>query len=74
MSKGPWGFGLWEGVGGRYCMERSGDSGIVFFLLVYKNVYLMPHKRPCAHLWPLLPTYAPFPTVKPMERGVGLGR
>lgn len=71
MSKGSWGFRLWEGMGGRDCKERSGAGiqALSFSLLVYKNVYLMPHKRPCAHLWLLLPTYAPFPTVEPMERG-----
>lgn len=45
----------------------AGVQALSFSLLVYKNVYLMPHKRPCAHLWPLPPTYAPF-TVEPMER------
>lgn len=46
----------------------AGVQALSFFLLVYKNVYLMPHKRPCAHLPPLPPTYAPSSTVEPMER------
>lgn len=48
--------------------RRAGVQALSFFLLVYKNVYLMPHKRPCAHLLPLPPPYAPSPTVEPLER------
>lgn len=52
----------------------AGVQALSFFLLVYKNVYLMPHKRPCAHLPPLPPPYAPFPMVEPVEReAVALG-
>lgn len=60
--KGSLGLGVvgrcwWEGLYG----EELGFRHCLFSLLVYKNVYLMPHKRPCAHLWPLPPTYVPFP-------------
>lgn len=40
MSKGPWGLGLWEGVGGKDSMERSWGSGIVFFPSLYIRMYI----------------------------------
>lgn len=67
-GQGPWGLGVGEGAAGGDIWRRAGVQALSFFLLVYKNVYLMPHKRPCAHLLPLPPPYAPSPTVETLER------
>jgi hypothetical protein len=69
---GAWGCG--RALVGGTVWRGAGVQALSFSLLVYKNVYLMPHKRPCAHLWPLPPTYDPFSAVEPMERGTSLGR